>query len=266
MFNVWWTLHFHDKYRNCHLWICRWQGVHYMDLTHARIQTLSLVGMVSVGWLCMWIGAQHWLFMPGKSPSTPDGCAHWSSLIGMRMRRVERKGLLEMQRARGSMCTWLPGLNFPAQSQGAVPKHLLIVNLVLDTAASQFVHVLKMTTFYSGHEYTGRRAESCERSIQEKRNASHPQVNFRQNVLPASILKQSHLQKIVTPDGYIHPASYSSCTLPSNIAKTRTKFLNLRDSVKKSPTKSTAKSSGSGERFSGRVDTLRALVSFEKVC
>lgn len=134
-----------------------------------------------------------------------------------------------------------------------------------DAAASRFVHVLNMTTFYSGHEYAGRRAENCERSVLEKRNASQ-RANVRQNALPASILKQSHLQKMVTPEGYIHPASYSSCTLPSNIAKTRTKFLNLRDSVKKSPTKSTAKSGGSGERFSGRVDTLWASVSFEKVC
>lgn len=86
------------------------------------------------------------------------------------------------------------------------------------------------------------------------------QVNLRQNPPPTSILKQTHLQQMVTQEGSINPICYNSCTLPLNIGKTRTKFLNLRDSVKKSPTKSTAKVSGPGERFS-----LWSSVSFDKV-
>ncbi|XP_050981246.1 discs large homolog 1-like protein isoform X19 [Labeo rohita] len=111
-----------------------------------------------------------------------------------------------------------------------------------------------MTTFYSGHEYGCRRADSCER-----RNTSHARVNLRQNLPSASILKQTHLQQMGSQEGSIHPICYNSCTLPLNIGKTRTKFLNLRDSVKKSPTKSTAKVSGTGERFS-----IWPSVSFDK--
>lgn len=107
-----------------------------------------------------------------------------------------------------------------------------------------------MTTFYSGHEYGIRRADSC-----EKRNDSHARIHLRQNSPSSSILKQPHLQQTVSQEG-----CYNSCTLPLNIGKTRTKFLNLRDSVKKSPTKSTAKVSGPGERFS-----FWASVSFDKV-
>ncbi|XP_059419962.1 discs large homolog 1-like protein isoform X12 [Carassius carassius] len=111
-----------------------------------------------------------------------------------------------------------------------------------------------MTTFYSGIEYGCRGADSCER-----RNASHAPVNLRQNPPSTSILKQSHLQQMMTQEGSIHPICYNSCTLPLNIAKTRTKFLNLRDSVKKSPTKSTARVSGPEDRFS-----LWPSVSFDK--
>lgn len=112
-----------------------------------------------------------------------------------------------------------------------------------------------MTTFYSGHEYGCRRADNC-----EKRNDSHARVNLRQNSPSTSILKQPQLQQMVSQEGSIHPVCYNSCTLPLNIGKTRTKFLNLRDSVKKSPTKSTAKVSGPGERFS-----FWSSVSFDKV-
>lgn len=97
------------------------------------------VGAVSAGWLCMWIGAQHWLFMPGKSPSTPDGFAHWSSLIGMRIQRDERKGEWERYRARKRIVAhtnaWETGAEFPSNRccQGTAPKHssFFNVNLVL---------------------------------------------------------------------------------------------------------------------------------------
>lgn len=125
----------------------------------------------------------------------------------------------------------------------------------IQRVSSHLAHVPTMTTFYSSHEYGCRRADSCERT-----NASHVRVNLRQNPPSTSILKQTHPQQTVTKEGSIHPICYNSCTLPLNIGKTRTKFLNLRDSVKKSPTKSTAKVSGPGERFS-----LWPSVSFDKV-
>ncbi|RXN23346.1 discs large -like protein [Labeo rohita] len=143
---------------------------------------------------------------------------------------------------------------------GTAPKYssLLTVDpavLKFNAVSSHLAHVPTMTTFYSGHEYGCRRADSCER-----RNTSHARVNLRQNLPSASILKQTHLQQMGSQEGSIHPICYNSCTLPLNIGKTRTKFLNLRDSVKKSPTKSTAKVSGTGERFS-----IWPSVSFDKV-
>ncbi len=237
-----------------------------MDPPSQYVTVALCVGAVSAGLLCMWIGAQHWLFMPGKSHSVPDAFAHWCSLIGMRMQRDERMGEWERYRERKRIIVhtnvWEPGLNFPpfVCCQGTAPKYssLLTIDLVVlkfNTISSHLAHVLAMTTFYSSHENGCRRADSCER-----RNASHVQVNLRQNPPSTSILKQTHLQQMVTQDGSIHPICYNPCTLPLNIGKTRTKFLNLRDSVKKSPTKSTVKVSGPGERFS-----LWPSVSFDKV-
>lgn len=155
-----------------------------------------------------------------------------------------------------------PGLNFPpfvcCQDTATKYSSLLIIDLVVlkfNAVFSHLAHVPTMTTFYSSHEYGCRGADSCER-----RNASHAGVNLRQNPPSTSILKQSHLQQMMTQDGSIHPICYNSYTLPLNIGKTRTKFLNLRDSVKKSPTKSTAKVSGPEDRFS-----LWPSVSFDKV-
>ncbi|XP_073772727.1 discs large homolog 1-like protein isoform X31 [Danio rerio] len=102
-----------------------------------------------------------------------------------------------------------------------------------------------MTNYYSGNEYGSQRADRT--------------VNLRQNPPSTSILKQPHLQQMANQEGSLHPTCYCSCTLPLNIGKTRAKFLNLRDSVRKSPTKSTAKVIGPGERVS-----LWASVSFDK--
>ncbi|TRY95832.1 hypothetical protein DNTS_024675, partial [Danionella cerebrum] len=107
------------------------------------------------------------------------------------------------------------------------------VNLKLHFSTS--VLKLMMTTFYSGHDYGCRRTDGYERKM-----GSQAKVNLRQNLTSTtSILKHPNVQQI--QDGHLHPAAYTSCTLPLSVGKTRTRFLNLRDSVKKSPTKSTAK-------------------------
>lgn len=54
--------------------------------------------------------------------------------------------------------------------------------------------------------------------------------------------------------------------LPNNTVKSRTKFLNLRDSVKKSPTKSTAKAGSPVQNIRTREHLLWTSVAFEKVC
>ncbi|KAK3534307.1 hypothetical protein QTP86_014227 [Hemibagrus guttatus] len=61
-----------------------------------------------------------------------------------------------------------------------------------------------------------------------------------------------------------HSVCYSTSMPPTNSGKSKTKFLNLRDSVKKSPTKSTAKVSSSVQNFSIREHPLWNSVAFEK--
>ncbi|XP_037403622.1 discs large homolog 1-like protein isoform X13 [Pygocentrus nattereri] len=103
-----------------------------------------------------------------------------------------------------------------------------------------------MTTYFSSPDYTCRRSDGTESGLLERKNIPHPRVTLR--------------QQLSQPQ----PACYSSCTLPANAGKTKAKFLNLRDSVKKSPTKSTAKVSVPGERFLSRAELLRAELSFNK--
>lgn len=55
---------------------------------------------------------------------------------------------------------------------------------------------------------------------------------------------------------------YSTATLPASMAKSRARFMNLRDSVKKSPTKSTAKVTGPG---GARLDHPWGKLSFDQV-
>ncbi|KAJ8418911.1 hypothetical protein AAFF_G00004100 [Aldrovandia affinis] len=70
--------------------------------------------------------------------------------------------------------------------------------------------------------------------------------------------QQPNLLPLQTPHRY-----YSSCTLPSSSSssKSRGKFTNLRDSVKKSPTKSTAKVNATNSWWS---DSSWAALSFDK--
>lgn len=101
-----------------------------------------------------------------------------------------------------------------------------------------------MTTYFSSPDYTSRGSDGTEGGLPERKR--HPRVVLR--------------HQLSQPQ-----TAYSSCTLPANAGKTKAKFLNLRDSVKKSPTKSTAKVTVPGERFPGRAELLRAELLFDKV-
>lgn len=111
-----------------------------------------------------------------------------------------------------------------------------------------------MTTYQSGMDYTPRRSNG---GVPDTKN---PRSNFRQQ-LPQS---QPAPAPVLQPNP-AHSVCYSSSTVPSHPGKSRTKFVNLRDSVKKSPTKSTAKVSGSVQNFPIREHLLWNSVSFEKV-
>lgn len=112
-----------------------------------------------------------------------------------------------------------------------------------------------MTTYHSSTDYTPRRTDA---GIPDMKN---PRLNFRPQLPQPQLVPAPVLQP-----NPAHAACYGSSMLPTNTGKSRTKFLNLRDSVKKSPTKSTAKASSPVQSFSIREHPLWTSVAFEKVC
>lgn len=109
----------------------------------------------------------------------------------------------------------------------------------------------KMTTYCYKHAYSCSVAEGCElgRLIHFSSNP-RLHVNSHQQYLEP---QQQHF----TTHKY-----YSSATLPVSSTKHRSKFTNLRDSVKKSPTKSTAKVKATSGWWS---DSSWSTGSFDKV-
>ncbi|XP_036373184.1 disks large homolog 1 isoform X13 [Megalops cyprinoides] len=118
-----------------------------------------------------------------------------------------------------------------------------------------------MTTYYHNHEYCCGAAEGCPGSA--GKTASQPRTQPR---LPHSHSQFAQLQRQQQQQQLSHQSLqsshryYSSCTLPVS-SKSRGKFTNLRDSVKKSPTKSTAKVNSTSAWWS---DSSWATLSFEK--
>ncbi|GAA6065422.1 disks large homolog 1-like isoform X24 [Tachysurus ichikawai] len=79
----------------------------------------------------------------------------------------------------------------------------------------------------------------------------NPRLNFRPQLPQSQLVPGPVLQP-----NPAHSVGYGSSMLPANSGKSKTKFLNLRDSVKKSPTKSTAKVNSSVLNFSTRENPL----------
>uniref|UniRef100_A0A4W3HQB6 Discs large MAGUK scaffold protein 1b n=2 Tax=Callorhinchus milii TaxID=7868 RepID=A0A4W3HQB6_CALMI len=88
----------------------------------------------------------------------------------------------------------------------------------------------EMTTYCCKHDYSCGVPEGCELG-RVVNFSSNPRLQV--NPRPRYLEPQQQLSAA--------PKYYSSATLPASSAKHRGKFTNLRDSVKKSPTKSTAK-------------------------
>ncbi|XP_058846162.1 disks large homolog 1 isoform X26 [Acipenser ruthenus] len=124
-----------------------------------------------------------------------------------------------------------------------------------------------MTTYYPNHEYCCGAPEGCDGmggtvSFFNKPRM-HPRLQYPQpqsQLLPQQQQKQQQQQQ-----NHHQPLSthryYSSSTLPVSSSKNRGKFTNLRDSVKKSPTKSTAKVKATSGWCS---DSSWSTLSFDK--
>ncbi|KAI2663574.1 hypothetical protein H4Q32_012135 [Labeo rohita] len=130
-----------------------------------------------------------------------------------------------------------------------------------------------MTTYCNNHEYCCGAYVDCRTGVAEVANCNHPRMQQRVGHVhstltrtPRQLVQQPqfhhhfhhhlHQQQQQLPPPHLSQPSllnfqhapvesrrvpqYSSCTLPAS-TKSRGKFTNLRDSVKKSPTKSTAK-------------------------
>uniref|UniRef100_A0AAZ3NQ53 Discs large homolog 1-like protein n=1 Tax=Oncorhynchus tshawytscha TaxID=74940 RepID=A0AAZ3NQ53_ONCTS len=117
-----------------------------------------------------------------------------------------------------------------------------------------------MTTYYHNHEYCCGGPGGCSPSLGVLQHQQQLQQQALQHYQQLQQQQQHHLyhhhpppQMQQTPLLNRHPLlspqlplqspqrNYSSCTLPASMSKSRVKFTNLRDSMKKSPTKSKAK-------------------------
>lgn len=152
-----------------------------------------------------------------------------------------------------------------------------------------------MTTYTNNHEYCCGAYVDCRTGVTEMANCNHPRMQQRvghvHNTLtrtPKQLVQQPqfhhhfhhhlHQQQQQPLPHLPQPAllnfqqthleshrvpQYSSCTLPAS-TKSRGKFTNLRDSVKKSPTKSTAKVRASSSAL--WLANSWGTFSLDKVC
>ncbi len=151
-----------------------------------------------------------------------------------------------------------------------------------------------MTTYCNKHEYCCGAYVDCRTGVTEVANCNHPRmqqgvghIHSTLTRTPRQLVQQPqfhhhfhhHLHQQQPPPPHLSQPTllnfqqipldsrrvpqYSSCTLPAS-TKSRGKFTNLRDSVKKSPTKSTAKvrASSSALWLANSLGTF----SLEKVC
>ncbi|XP_043558415.1 discs large homolog 1-like protein isoform X7 [Chiloscyllium plagiosum] len=173
--------------------------------------------------------------------------AHWCSLIGESYwRESDSASLLFIAVPSSDKCPTV-GIclfNFSLTWQN--------VKSIFSLSTQQFIFLpssCKMTTYCYKHEYSCM-PEGCELGrLVNFSNNPRLQVHQRQQCLEP---QQQHLTA---------PKYYTSATLPVPSTKHRGKFTNLRDSVKKSPTKSTAKVKATSGWWS---DSTWSTRSFDK--
>ena len=98
-----------------------------------------------------------------------------------------------------------------------------------------------MTTHYPRQEFTSKAVNGA-----EKKPPPRPSINLQESIAHLHPLQRQHAielhrqQQASRPQVQASLASFTACAVPAS-CRARSRFLNLRDSVKKSPTKSTAK-------------------------
>lgn len=127
-----------------------------------------------------------------------------------------------------------------------------------------------MTTHYPRQEFTSKAMNGADKKL--------PRVNI--NLQPESIAhlhplqrqhaielhrqqQQQQQQQPSRPQVQASLSTFTACTVPAS-CRARSRFLNLRDSVKKSPTKSTAKVVG-GSHVASRPEIPWVPFTFTKV-
>lgn len=114
-----------------------------------------------------------------------------------------------------------------------------------------------MAAHYHRYKYCGATDDGEVQTLKLTDLTSSPRMEIRQNLQMQPTQPLRHQQRALST----HPA-FSSSTLPAS-SKHRGKFINLRDSVKKSPTKSTAKVKAASGWVS---DGSYSNCSLEEVC
>lgn len=117
-----------------------------------------------------------------------------------------------------------------------------------------------MTTHYPWHEFTSKTMNGSDRKLNLQESLAHLHPFQRQHAIE---LHRQQQQQMTQPQVQASLSTFTSCTVPASF-RARSRFLNLRDSVKKSPTKSNAKV-GFSYHTTGRPEIPWVPFSFSKV-
>lgn len=116
-----------------------------------------------------------------------------------------------------------------------------------------------MTTHYPWHGFTSKTMNGSDRKLNLQESLAHLHPLQRQHAI--ELHRQQ--QQLSQPQVQASLSTFTSCTVPASF-RARSRFLNLRDSVKKSPTKSNAKV-GYSYHTTGRPEIPWVPFSFSKV-
>lgn len=112
---------------------------------------------------------------------------------------------------------------------------------------------------FSSKTLNGSKEKKKNLNLQESLAHLHPFQ--RQHAI--ELHRQQQLKQLQQPQVQASLSTFTSCTVPASF-RARSRFLNLRDSVKKSPTKSNAKV-GYGYHTTGRAEIPWVPFTFCKV-
>lgn len=171
----------------------------------------------------------------------------------MSQRKSSRQGGVSRERREGAAALWSPRWRSNTAEFGSTAVSL---SNILDSKEASFIHSLssspsspsssslfgKMTTHYLQQDFLSKAVNGEKKlprvnaSLQESIAHLHPLQ--RQHAI--ELHRQQQQQSFNHPQVQASLSTFTACTVPAS-CRARSRFLNLRDSVKKSPTKSTAK-------------------------